>query len=708
MNKRLILSVSVAGLMCPLALMNREVKADTVPDKVVGESQENLAPKVDTKGISIGNFSTVLLKSGTWGTTKWDYFQNGNDYILRFHAGTLPKDPIVSMAAYPISVSSITKIQFDPGVVAPEDSSNLFCNLNWLTEIDGLENLDTSNTTNMSKMFMGCASLFSFDFSEMNTSNVTDMSRMFEGCNSLYDLNLDSFDTSKVTNMESMFKDSLLLTDLSLKNFNTSQVTNFSKMFYNCPNLSSLDLSSFSVPQADDLSDMFSGCTNLSNINLSGFGETKSADLSNMFFGCSSLASLDLSKFSAPKATNMSNMFGNCSNLSDIDLSNFHTDRAGHMENMFNGCANLASLDLSSFNTRRVTSMDSMFKDCSKLKQIDLSSFNTLYVKSMSRMFSGCKSISQLNLQKFNTMNVLEMNQMFFDCTSLTSLDLSNFKTPKLKQTWEMFKNCSSLRSLDLSNLYTKVITQYGMDNMFDNTPDLNHLVLGPGFSFNNKNLLKEVPAKGTKIPGTNRIVNTSTWVATKGYQQGWKYTSYDLCINVWGVRDQITTYDWDSDTDISVEVREVTRTINLHQVDNIVNSIKQTAKIQRTVTINADGSKTYSEWSKAQWDQYDVPKVLGCAATQDSVQTQTVDGSTADSTIDIYYDYVQTTVEIQYSADGRTVGTQKYMGYLGDVINVRYRVPRGYEIIGTPPTTITVDGSENQVITINVKLQKN
>ena len=54
-----------------------------------------------------------------------------------------------------------------------------------LKKIEGIENLNTSNVTDMSCMFMRCESLTSLDVSNFNTSNVTDMKAMFANCANL-------------------------------------------------------------------------------------------------------------------------------------------------------------------------------------------------------------------------------------------------------------------------------------------------------------------------------------------------------------------------------------------------------------------------------------------------------------------------------------------------------------------------------------------
>jgi surface protein len=73
-------------------------------------------------------------------------------------------------------------------------------------------------------MFNRCESLTSLDLSLFNTSNVTDMQRMFTLCRNLVELDLSSFDTSNVTNMKYMFADCINLTSLDLSSFDMSNV----------------------------------------------------------------------------------------------------------------------------------------------------------------------------------------------------------------------------------------------------------------------------------------------------------------------------------------------------------------------------------------------------------------------------------------------------------------------------------------------------
>lgn len=94
-------------------------------------------------------------------------------------------------------------------------------------------------------MFFNCESLTELNLDNINTSNVTDMSGMFSGCSGLTLLDVSNFDTAKVTTMCDMFSSCTRLTSLDLSNFDTSKVTDMAFMFYECTGLTSLDLRSF-------------------------------------------------------------------------------------------------------------------------------------------------------------------------------------------------------------------------------------------------------------------------------------------------------------------------------------------------------------------------------------------------------------------------------------------------------------------------------
>ena len=584
---------------------------------------------------------TNIIAQGTWGTSKWDYTQEGADYILHLHTGTLGipgEDKDRYGNTWDAGIGSIntafqqqlTQIVIDPGVVANRYSQGLFSHLRKLKTIQGLENLDTSQVTNMSWMFGGCANLTNLDVSHFDTSQVTDMSEMFDDCKGLTNLDVSHFDTSQVTDMSWMFDCCERLTDLDVSHFDTSQVTDMSLMFLDCQSLTSLDLSHFDTSQVTNMDGMFDDCRGLTNLDVSHFDTSQVTKMDGMFYGCERLTNLDLNHFDTSQVTKMDGMFAYCENLTSLDLSNFDTSQVTDMGMMFEDCRNLTSLDLSNFNTSQVTNMDDMFADCENLADLDVSHFDTSQVTDMRAMLDGCNN--------------------------------------------------------------------------------LHHLVLGPKtklIDLNGSNSdLSAVPAAGTKIPGTDRVVTAPYWVATSGYQQGQRYTSDELR-QLTG-RDQVTTYDWASQPLFAstVATKAVIRTINVHNPDGTMQTEHQIATLTQEIKNNADGTQTWGPWSTGQWQAYAVPEITGYTAAPTEVAAQTVTDSTVNQTIDVYYEPVVQQITVNYLENGKIVGTQILTGYAGETIIPQYRAPKGYEIIDRPQGKLTFSTDKQQIVQIPVQAQ--
>ena len=159
-----------------------------------------------------------------------------------------------------------------------------------LATIEGIENLNTENVTNMGVMFCGCQKLSSLDLTNFNTGNVTNMTGMFGYCNGLTSLDLTSFNTANVTDMGEMFVDCEGLTSLDLTSFNTANVTNMGHMFWYCNGLTSLDLTSFNTANVTYMHFMFNNCSTLKTIYASDkFVTSKVQSGENMFSACRSL-----------------------------------------------------------------------------------------------------------------------------------------------------------------------------------------------------------------------------------------------------------------------------------------------------------------------------------------------------------------------------------------------------------------------------------
>ena len=214
----------------------------------------------------------------------------------------------------------------------------------------------------------------------------------FSGCSNLTEIKgIEYLNTEKVTNMSYMFSSCKALTSLNLSNFNTEKVTDMQGMFKECSNLTSLDLSNFNTENVTDMNGMFYGCTKLESLDLSNFNTAKVTKMNYMFDNCNKITSLDLTSFNTAEVTNMSNMFRLCLALTSLDLTNFNTAKVEDMSCMFKSCKALTSLDLSSFNTAEVTNMTQMFNNCPALTTIYASdNFVTSKVEYSSKMFLDC------------------------------------------------------------------------------------------------------------------------------------------------------------------------------------------------------------------------------------------------------------------------------------------------------------------------------
>ena len=160
----------------------------------------------------------------------------------------------------------IKKVVFDASFAnaRPTSCCLWFAGCFYLTEIEGIENLNTEKVTNMGSMFSGCFALTSLDVSNFNTEKVTYMSSMFEDCQELSSLDLSKFNTANVKNMEDMFKECRKLSLLDLSNFNTERVKDMSSMFSGCSTLQTIFASDkFVTDQFFYGVGMFFDCKNL-------------------------------------------------------------------------------------------------------------------------------------------------------------------------------------------------------------------------------------------------------------------------------------------------------------------------------------------------------------------------------------------------------------------------------------------------------------
>ena len=264
-------------------------------------------------------------------------------------------------------------------------TEGMFCLFEKVSDIEGFENINTSNVTDMSRMFE--------QFGNMSKSldKVPDVS---------------NWDTSKVENMSNMFSEYCYYASNKLdkvpdvSNWSTSKVTNMSKMFHS---FGPININSF-VPSAP---------------NVSNWNTSKVVDMSCMFsnyaFTSTCLNSApDVSKWDTSNVTNMSSMFdcyGFSSSALDAapNVSNWFTQKVTTTESMFNHYGYYSSAiktapDVSKWLTSNIENTSKMFAcySVNNSYSLDLSSWETTKDSNYSCMLQNMKVKSIRLGSRFN------------------------------------------------------------------------------------------------------------------------------------------------------------------------------------------------------------------------------------------------------------------------------------------------------------------
>ncbi|MCR1912840.1 BspA family leucine-rich repeat surface protein [Enterococcus hirae] len=409
------------------------------------------APKVAKKA----NVVAASEITGTWGTSPYTFDENTG--VLTIGAGELSgytESPWSENKN--VDAEAIKKIVLSGKVVAPKNSRLLFSGntpaekLTNVTEIEGLSQLDTSNVTDMWKMFKDMSSITSLDVSGFDTSNVTDMRSMFYGMSSVTSLDVSNFDTSKVTFMSYMFADAplkkLTLGDtFKFVEANASLTSAWKRedgkgTFYSAEdfmkNYGTGDLTAGTYVSVETdtwgtspyMFDKDTGTLTIGAGELSGYKESpwSSNKVDNKAIKKIVLAG----KVVAPENSNYlfstSTVGKDLTNVTEIEgLSQLDTSNVTDMSYMFFGMSSVTSLDVSSFDTSNVTTMSYMFYGMSSVTGLDVSNFDTSNVTTMGYIFKGMGSVTSLDLSVFDTSNVTTMQDMFKD-TPLAKLTLGD------------------------------------------------------------------------------------------------------------------------------------------------------------------------------------------------------------------------------------------------------------------------------------------
>ena len=490
--------------------------------------------------------SEEAATSGTWGTCEWNLDEDG---VLTISGGV--GESIRDGSPW-YSVRNSIKKAVITGKITFKESTRLdrVFNSESLTEIQGLENMDTHNVTNMSGMFSGCKGLKKLDVSGLDTSNVKDMSEMFDACGSLEELNVSGFNTSNVTNMAGMFYECSSLKDLDVSGFDTSNVTEMEYMFYKCESLTKLDIGNFDTSKAEVMANMFDGCINVTELNLRKFDMSNVQNMDMIFHNCNFESVVMPEKLNfidensersfvydlrseGLKLGKWKNVTTNeeYDNLPDSVMAGQTYQYVG--ETVISGTWGTSEWTLQSGEMtitggtldsiekdgrpwsqyardikkivfqgdilfQEETSLDVLFGHMRNVEAIEgLNHFDTSNITNMSAMFYDCEKLESLDVSSFDTSKVTNMSTMFAICPKLTKLDVSSFDTSNVTNMYSMFWDCG-VTELDLSSFDVSNVSW--IKGIFDDM-DLSRIILPKNMGEQESDFITELQ-KGMK-PGS-------------------------------------------------------------------------------------------------------------------------------------------------------------------------------------------------------------
>lgn len=673
-KKNLIVSSTVVGLVCGLALTQQQVKAAT-EDPTNGQSnvtsvaqapnndnnstaeaqtpsEDQASANVETTNDNADNAITEnsnnmpekqkiatkagsnseLIEEGTWGTCKWEYKHEDDDYVLHLHAG------IFEGSINSSSNEQITKIIIDPNVIVSENSSgNLFHDLTNLKTIEGLANLDTSRMTDMQNMFLNCRSLTSLDLSNFNTANVIAMSEMFNECSSLTSLDLGSFDNSNVKDMAYMFAGCTKLTTVS--NFDIGGAFFLPRMFENCTSLTNVDISGLNSENID-MQHFFSGCSSLVDLDLSSL-KVGGANVTDIFEGCTKLANLNLSHLNFYNAYGM---FEDCVSLNHLVLGISGNEN----ENGFSGSK---LLEVPAIGTpvpgtnKKVTApywvatsgyeqgKQYTSEELMKLSTRDqVTTYDWVAAVPVAETTTETKAVSRLiNVHQPDGTNKnitqTEMIKREVRTNEDGSVDYGDWSTAQ----WDTYKAPTFAGyEASIKQVPAAVINGETTDQVID-------IFYEPV----EQTITVQYLDKG-KVVGTQQFTGyagetiTPTYHAPAGYELA---TAPQPTIKVDASGNQVIKVSVNHKLVESTELKTITRTINIHQPDHSIKTINQVAIIRRSVTIDqATGKKSVGTWHTDIWEKYRLPQIAGYTPSKSVIPTKVVNGNSQNERVEVYY----------------------------------------------------------------------
>ena len=388
--------------------------------------------------------------------------------------------------------STITKVKIDDSFknYKPTSCAKLFYGLMYLTEIEGLENLNTEDVTDMSNMFYLCLNLKTLDLSGFDTRKVTNFGQMFSICTRLTTIYTgNNFVVGRSTLTTEMFSVcSSILGSQGTVYDNDIQDGTYAKIdggetakgYFSAKGVTPPEVESIAIktlPKTTySLTEALSSIDGVVSVKFSG-RSAQDIDLGictiSSSYDSTTVGSYTVTATYRGKSTTYTVA------VEDRDDAYFTTDvntlyayygkyKSGawllsqanssykesvqkividpsfsnytptNFSNMFAYYYNVLTIEgLENLNLSSVTSMESLFSGDNSLTTLDLSSFDTKNVVNMVSMFSSCSSLKTIYVgSKWSTASVTESNSMFYNCTAIVGGKGTKFNSEKIDATY--------------------------------------------------------------------------------------------------------------------------------------------------------------------------------------------------------------------------------------------------------------------------------
>ena len=186
--------------------------------------------------------------------------------------------------------------------------------------ITSITNMPHIKPPYMNYMFNVCKGLTTIDVSNIDTSKTKELIGVFSECTNLTEINgLENWDTSNVTSLSGLFSQTKVTKIEGVENWDTSNVKSLSALFNNCINLENVNfIKNWDLSKVTSMERTFSGCDSLTEIDLRGVNTESLTSMFQFCTGSENLEKIDLRGCDLSKVTTMHSAFDTGGKLKEV------------------------------------------------------------------------------------------------------------------------------------------------------------------------------------------------------------------------------------------------------------------------------------------------------------------------------------------------------------------------------------------------------